>query len=406
MVLGFGCCELIFSVLSVKIDEPAAHYRTPAGDPAAWSVVTPVDRVRRKDAAREPAAAGAEPRRRLECGMNKRFFVHRALDAGVAYSQRVLERKRRRLLGQGRRSTLNDKVYVDPAVQSPVKVIQPVARDGAGRRRGDHSGGRSDDSRSPQRSNESWVEIRKKANPDCLVLYMDAPAPVAAAATAADADADANFGLGYRALKAVNLSVILASISEYVPQIHDSRAGCDVIGAAKRGLLHITGEPYSVPTMPGVGLVGKCTGSYLHGAILSALRQWDVTGSRFGGIGQHVDTSLLERTFSIMAIVYIPRPNLEKEAHRWGIGHPKLVPYASFPTKDTSFVIGAVNDRPFETVCQLAGGKHAARTTTLSWAPSDVLVLLSVVALHRSPNHICARPTRHALRTASRFIIS
>ncbi|ERS95289.1 hypothetical protein HMPREF1624_08167 [Sporothrix schenckii ATCC 58251] len=334
MVLGFGCCELIFSVLSVKIDEPAAHYR--AGCARIHSAL--------QQATQPP---GLSSRRWIE--YDEKTLLENLPRQALNQDGGLNVRKRRRLLGQGRRSTLNDKVYVDPAVQSPVKVIQPVARDGAGRRRGDHSGGRSDDSRSPQRSNESWVEIRKKANPDCLVLYMDAPAPVAAAATAADADADANFGLGYRALKAVNLSVILASISEYVPQIHDSRAGCDVIGAAKRGLLHITGEPYSVPTMPGVGLVGKCTGSYLHGAILSALRQWDVTGSRFGGIGQHVDTSLLERTFSIMAIVYIPRPNLEKEAHRWGIGHPKLVPYASFPTKDTSFVIGAVNDRPFET---------------------------------------------------------
>ncbi|KIH93285.1 hypothetical protein SPBR_09171 [Sporothrix brasiliensis 5110] len=64
--------------------------------------------------------------------------------------------------------------------------------------------------------------------------------------------------------------------------------------------------------------------------------------------------SLLESTVSIMANVDISWPNLEKEAQRWGTGHPTLVPYAPFPTKDTFFVIGAVNDRPFETLLHFA----------------------------------------------------
>lgn len=163
-------------------------------------------------------------------------------------------------------------------------------------------------------------------------------------------------GLGYAALKAVNSSVILASISGYGatgPYAH--RAGYDVIGAAEGGLLHITGEPDGVPTKPGVGLMDMCTGLYLHGAILAALRQRDVTGGRNGGIGQHVDTSLFETTVSIMANVGMSWINLEKEAQRWGTGHPTIVPYESFPTKDTFFVIGAVNDRQFEILCRLVG---------------------------------------------------
>ncbi|CAK7231718.1 hypothetical protein SCUCBS95973_008013 [Sporothrix curviconia] len=163
-------------------------------------------------------------------------------------------------------------------------------------------------------------------------------------------------GLGYSALKTVNPSVILASISGYGysgPYAH--RAGYDVIGAAEGGLLHITGEADGVPTKPGVGLMDMCTGLYMHGAILAALRQRDITGGRNGGVGQHVDTSLFETTVSILANVGMSWINLEKEAQRWGTAHPTIVPYESFPTQDSYFVIGAVNDRQFQLLCRLVG---------------------------------------------------
>ncbi|OAA65375.1 CoA-transferase family III [Niveomyces insectorum RCEF 264] len=165
-------------------------------------------------------------------------------------------------------------------------------------------------------------------------------------------------GLGYATLKSINPSVILASISGYGatgPYAH--RAGYDVIGAAEGGLLHITGEPDGAPTKPGVGLMDMCTGLYLHGAILAALRQRDVTGGRTGGgLGQHVDTSLFETTVSVTANVGMAWLNLEKEARRWGTAHPTIVPYEAFPTLDAYIVVGAVNDRQFETLCKLLGG--------------------------------------------------
>lgn len=133
------------------------------------------------------------------------------------------------------------------------------------------------------------------------------------------------------------------------------RAGYDVIGAAEGGLLHITGEADGPPTKPGVGLMDMCTGLYLHGAIASALLARERTGH-----GQKIDTSLFETTISILCNVGMSWMNLGKEAQRWGTGHPTIVPYEAFKTKDSFLVVGAVNSRQFKTLCGYLGKEELA----------------------------------------------
>lgn len=128
-----------------------------------------------------------------------------------------------------------------------------------------------------------------------------------------------------------------------------------MIGAAEGGLLHITGEADGPPTKPGVGLMDMCTGLYLHGAIVSALLAREKTGH-----GQKIDTSLFETTISILSNVGMSLMNLGKEAQRWGTGHPTIVPYEAFKTKDSYLVVGAVNSRQFKTLCGYLGKKELA----------------------------------------------
>ncbi|KAL1973257.1 hypothetical protein VTN31DRAFT_5892 [Thermomyces dupontii] len=114
-------------------------------------------------------------------------------------------------------------------------------------------------------------------------------------------------GLEYDALKRVNESIILASISgSFAPssQLHDRTIDI-LLSQAEGGLLHITGEPDGPPTKPGVGLMDICTGLYLHGAIVSALLARERTG-----MGQKIDTSLFESTISILANVGMSWLNL------------------------------------------------------------------------------------------------
>lgn len=101
---------------------------------------------------------------------------------------------------------------------------------------------------------------------------------------------------------------------------------------------------------PGVGLTDMCTGLYMHGAILAALRARDATGH-----GQQVDTSLFEAQVSLLANVAMSWLNGGQEARRWGTGHPSIVPYDCFRTADAFFVAGAVNNRQFGKLCRLLG---------------------------------------------------
>ncbi|QLI72055.1 Succinate--hydroxymethylglutarate CoA-transferase [Metarhizium brunneum] len=155
--------------------------------------------------------------------------------------------------------------------------------------------------------------------------------------------------IGFEDMKSVKPDIIHASISGYgATGPYSKRAGYDVIAAAEAGLLHITGEPKGRPMKPGVGLTDMCTGLYLHGAILAALRARDVTGQ-----GQQVDTSLFETQVSLLANVAMSWLNVGQEAQRWGTAHPSIVPYDCFKTADAYFVVGAVNDRQFASLCRL-----------------------------------------------------
>ncbi|RMJ28081.1 CoA-transferase family III [Aspergillus sp. HF37] len=158
-------------------------------------------------------------------------------------------------------------------------------------------------------------------------------------------------GFGYEAMRQVNPSIIHASVTGYGAQgPYAQRAGYDVIAAAEAGLLHITGEPNGPPAKPGLGLTDMCTGLYLHGAILAALYSRQQTGR-----GQKIDTSLFETQISLLTNVAMSWLNNGESASRWGTGHPSIVPYQAFQTKDSYLVLGAVNNRQFANLCQLLG---------------------------------------------------
>lgn len=167
-------------------------------------------------------------------------------------------------------------------------------------------------------------------------------------------------GLSYEALKAVNPSIIYASVSGYGaagPSM--KRAGYDAIALAEAGLLHITGEPDGPPTKPGVAIADLCTGLYAHGAILAALNARNQTG-----IGAKIDGSLFETSLSLLINVGLASLNLDldkgpekrRRGSRLGLGHPTIVPYGAFKTKNNRMMfIAATNDRQWKTFCKRMG---------------------------------------------------
>ncbi|KAL1959100.1 hypothetical protein VTO42DRAFT_2887 [Malbranchea cinnamomea] len=163
-------------------------------------------------------------------------------------------------------------------------------------------------------------------------------------------------GIGYETLSKLNPKLIHASISGYgASGPYARRAGYDIIAGAEAGLLHITGEANGPPTKAGVAVADLCTGLFMHGAIMSALHARNRTGK-----GQKIDGSLFETQLALLTNVAACWLNLGLEGRRWGTEHPSIVPYGSFPTKDSYLIMGATNNRQFVTLSKIVGKPELA----------------------------------------------
>lgn len=166
-------------------------------------------------------------------------------------------------------------------------------------------------------------------------------------------------GLSYEELRQQNPRLIYASVSGYgASGPSRDRAGYDAIALAEAGMLHITGDESGGPTKPGVAMADLCTGLYSHGAILAALHQRHRTG-----VGCKIEGSLFESSLSLLINVGLAALNLDldkgpemrRRGKRMGLGHPNLVPYGAFKTKDGMIFVAANNNRQWKGLCQRMG---------------------------------------------------
>lgn len=166
-----------------------------------------------------------------------------------------------------------------------------------------------------------------------------------------------DMGLGYSDLKKVNPALIYAGVSGYGATGPSSkRAGYDAIALAEAGLLHITGSADSGPAKPGVAIADLCTGLYTHGAILAAVNARSQTG-----VGCKIDASLFESALSLLINVGLTSLNLglnqgpaqRRRGSRLGLGHPNLVPYGGYKTRDgRQLFVAANNNRQWKLFCE------------------------------------------------------
>ncbi len=158
-------------------------------------------------------------------------------------------------------------------------------------------------------------------------------------------------GIDYQTLKTINPRLIYASISGFGQTgPWSQRPGFDLIAQAMAGVMSITGHEGGPPTKSGVPVsdIG-CALFALYG-ILSAY-----IGRSKTGRGQYVDASLFEAAiaFAIWDISEfwgtgrVPTPL--GTANRFG------APYQAVMAKDAYFVMGANNNRLFQTFCDVIG---------------------------------------------------
>jgi formyl-CoA transferase len=158
-------------------------------------------------------------------------------------------------------------------------------------------------------------------------------------------------GLGEKELRALNPRLIFASLTGFGADGPMSDwPGYDLIVQAWGGLMSITGTPDGEPVKVGVAIIDLVAGLMLGKAITAALFAREKIG-----VGQRIDTSLLEA--EVASLINVGSNYLVggKVPTRWGNAHPNIVPYQNFKTADGYLVIGVASEVIWKRFCQAIG---------------------------------------------------
>jgi crotonobetainyl-CoA:carnitine CoA-transferase CaiB-like acyl-CoA transferase len=156
------------------------------------------------------------------------------------------------------------------------------------------------------------------------------------------------FGLGYDVLQAINPRLIYCAVSVFGRSgPYKDKAGYEALMQAFSGVMSITGDPAGPPLRCGVSFLDLSTGMMAAYGVMNALFHRERTGT-----GQRVEVSLFETALSLMsyhAVGYLLDGHVPR---RQGSGHPMIVPYQVFPTRDGEMFIVGSNQRLWTRLCQ------------------------------------------------------
>jgi formyl-CoA transferase len=162
------------------------------------------------------------------------------------------------------------------------------------------------------------------------------------------------WGFGQDWLTAHAPRLIRCSITGYGSSGPRARQpGYDFILQAESGLMSICGERDGTPTKYGVAIVDVCTGMLACSAILAALEARHRTGR-----GQAVEVSLYETALAMLANVASSYLVAGKDGGRFGNGHPSIVPYTTYPTRDGMMAVAVGNDAQFARFAEAVGHRE------------------------------------------------
>ena len=161
------------------------------------------------------------------------------------------------------------------------------------------------------------------------------------------ADVKHRLRVDYESVKAVNESIVYASISGFGQEgPYSKRPGVDQIVQGMSGLMSITGEPGRGPMRVGIAISDTAAGMFLGQGILLALLHREKTGE-----GQWVHTSLLEAMLNKLDFQGARYTMLGDVPGQQGNDHPTATPMGAFRCKDGHVNIAAPSDRMWKSFC-------------------------------------------------------
>ncbi|MYN13064.1 CoA transferase [Pusillimonas sp. TS35] len=156
-----------------------------------------------------------------------------------------------------------------------------------------------------------------------------------------------SLGVDYASLSRINPRLVYCSISGFGQTgPYAGRGGFDLVAQGMTGIMSITGEPGGRPLKSGIAIYDVGAGLTAIYSILAACLHQQKTGE-----GQHIDISLAEcglPWFVWEAAAYFAEGTVPQAT---GSRHRVSAPYQAFNTRNGYIIIGAANQRTWESLC-------------------------------------------------------
>lgn len=134
-------------------------------------------------------------------------------------------------------------------------------------------------------------------------------------------------GLGYQALRAIKLDLVMASISGFGQTGTLAAQPCfDLVAQGYAGLMHMTGDPDGPPTFAGIAVADNNAGVHAFAAVGHALFHRERTGE-----GTHLDIAMVDSLFHFQEeAIHAASMDPDFVAKRSGAEHPSIAPAGTF----------------------------------------------------------------------------
>ncbi|MGE0585576.1 MAG: CaiB/BaiF CoA transferase family protein [Flavobacteriaceae bacterium] len=162
----------------------------------------------------------------------------------------------------------------------------------------------------------------------------------------------AGIGLDYEDIRRRFPRLIYCSITAFGDTgPRANQPGMDILAQAVGGIMGLTGEPGGPPVKVGPPITDFATSFLACFGILAALRSRDMTGQ-----GQRVSVNLLDTSIAMLANFVTPYLKSNVPVRPVGGGHPQMVPYQTFLTRDGArIVVACLTETFWRNLCVALG---------------------------------------------------